>query len=45
MALELAHGPVAFEALVLVERALPRVVEADEFEQMRPRKPEQNCHG
>jgi len=31
LALELAHGPRAEEALVFVERALPRIVEAEEL--------------
>jgi len=38
--LELAHGPAAEEAFVFVERPLPRIVEAEEFDELRPTEPE-----
>ena len=41
LALELALGPVVFEAFVFVERAFPGVVEMDEFDEMGPRKPQE----
>ncbi len=38
LALELAHGPRAKETFVFVEGALPGIVEAEEFDEVRPRK-------
>ena len=36
LALQLAHGPVALETFVLVERAFERVVNADQFDELSP---------
>ena len=43
LTLELADGPIALQAFVLVESALPWVVQLDEFLQFGPRKPEQHA--
>jgi hypothetical protein len=39
--LKLADGPATFHAFILVEGALPRIVDADEFLELAPRKLEQ----
>jgi len=36
LALELAHRPAAEQAFIFVERALPRIVEAEEFDEVGP---------
>ena len=38
---ELANGPVVAKALVFEECALPRIVDADEFDEMCPGEPEE----